>query len=604
MTKEKSPTGPATGPVAKSRQSLAEVRAALQREESRVAAMMELGRSLTAVTDLDALLHLVVEKITELMEADRTSIFLLDEQRSEIWSKVAEGDDMKEIRVPLGKGICGWVAETGKTINIKDAYQDDRFNPAVDRDTGYRTTSLLCAPMRGKQGQVLGVIESMNKHQGHFSAEDERLLEAVSSQAAVAIENAQLVLGILAKNIELVEAQEMLARKVAELDVLFQLEKEISWGLNADEMLHRLLIKAMELVECEAGSVALLAEDGEELRFSVAVGEKAEEVRKLRLPGGTGVAGWVVQHGQSALVVDASKDARHLGEIEREIGFSVSDILAVPLVAAGEVIGAVEFLNKKGGTFDANDEKLATVIAGQAVAAIETGRRREASDKENRLSAIGQALSGVIHDFRTPMTIISGYVQLMAMEDDEAVRDEQSETVLKQFDFINDMTKELLAFARGESSLLLRQVFTDRLLGEMKDLLQKELEAVGVKLEVNDTYCGPLRVDESKLRRLIYNITRNARQALAQGGEFSISVEEKDGQVQFEFADNGPGIPLEIRKNLFESFVTSGKAEGTGLGLAMVKKIVDEHQGSIVVESPEGGGARFLVSLPKRLESS
>ncbi len=581
----------------------ADLRAALQREESRVGAMMELGRSLTAVADLDALLSLVVDRVSHLMDADRSTIFLVDREHDEIWSKVAQGDNIEEIRLPLGLGISGWVAKHGRSINIKDAYRDERFNENVDKTTGYKTSSLLCVPLRGKQGEILGVIQSLNKRGGHFTVEDESLLEAICSQVSVAVENAQLVLGLLAKNIELQEAQQQLARKVEELDVLFGMEKEISAATHIDEMLERLLHRAVDLVGCEAGSVVLLSEDSQDLIFASAVGTRAEAVRHLRLRRGSGVAGWVAEHGKSALVNDPAGDERHLKTIEEDLDFPVRNILAVPLGAGGDVLGAFELLNKHAGRFEADDEKLATLIAGQIHSAVLNWQRREEREKEERLSSIGQMLSGVIHDFRTPMTIISGYVQLMASESESKRRGEQSNIILHQFDFINDMIRELLAFARGESSLLLHKVYTDRLLDEMRELLTRELDISGVKLEIEDRYHGVLRVDENKLRRLLVNITRNARQAMPDGGMFKILVEEAGDNVRFEFCDSGPGIPAEIRDRLFESFVSSGKEDGTGLGLAIVKKIVDEHDGRIEVSDRSGGGTIFQIELPKRLES-
>jgi len=582
--------------------SLEQLKAELKRRESRARAVMEVGRSLTAIADIDELLLLIVDRVTVMMEAERSTIFLVDEDRGEIWSKVAQGENLTEIRMSMGKGLAGWVILNGKNINLKDAYKDERFNQEVDRMTGYHTRSLLCVPLRGKQGNILGVIQTLNKKGGHFSVEDERLLEAICSQVSIAIENAQLVLSVLDKNIELVEAQERLARKVMELDVLYKLEKEISSAIGQEEILYRLLRKAVDLVGCDAGSIVILAEDSEDLIFASAVGSKKDAVRRLRLPRGAGVAGWVAEHGQTALVNDPTSDHRHLKDLEKELEFPVKNLLAVPLAVAGELIGAVELLNKKDGPFGSDDEKLATLIAGQAAAAVQVGRLREQREKEERLSSIGQMLSGVIHDFRTPMTIISGYVQLMSMEDQEAKRKEQAEIILQQFDFVNNMTRELLAFARGDTSLLLHKVYTDQLLKKMEEILVKELDANQVKLKVEDLYAGPIRVDENKLRRLIFNITRNARQAMPDGGEFRILVEEQDDRVCFSFTDTGPGIPEEIRSRLFEYFVSSGKEDGTGLGLAVVKKIVDEHGGQIEVESPPEGGACFKIFLPKRLE--
>ncbi len=583
-------------------QAGAELRAALARSERRVAAMVDVGRSLTAIQDLDELLRRVAERVTALMEADRSTIFLVDRERGEIWSKVLQGEAMREIRMPLGQGVSGWVIAHGQRLNLKDAYQDDRFNPDVDRDSGYRTRSMLCVPLRGQRGEVLGAVQVLNKRGGHFQVEDEALLEALASQVGVAIENTQLVLSLMGKNLELVEAQETLARRLRELDVLYTLEQEVAASLRADEILGRLLRQAVEVVGCEAGSILLTSRETGDLMFTNAVGSAAQQVRHLRLPRGAGVAGWVAEHGQPLVVNDPAAEPRHLREIERQLEFPVRSLMAVPLSLGGERIGAFELLNKRGGVFGPDDERLATLIAGRAVAAVQLGRQREALEKEGRLASIGQALSGVVHDFRTPMTIISGYVQLMALEDVREQRAGYAETVLRQFDFIQEMTKELLAFARGENQLLLHKVYTHNLLQEMEELLRRELAAWQVRLRIEDRYAGTLRVDENKLRRLIFNIARNACQAMPQGGEFSIRLAEDGDGVRWEFTDTGVGIPEEIRDRLFQSFVTAGKKDGTGLGLAVVKRIVDEHGGRIWVEQPGEGGTRFVVWLPRRLE--
>jgi len=586
----------------KAGQEMFRLRSDLKRSEGRCAAMMEVGRSLTAVGDFDQLLHLVAENVTTLMEADRSSIFLLDKERGELWSKVAQGEGMQELRLPLDQGVAGWVARHGRTLNLKDAYADERFNPDIDKQSGYRTRSLLSVPLCSKSGEVLGVVQTLNKHDGYFSAADEKLLEAICSQVAVAIENTRLVLGLMSRNIELVKAKEQLTRHIQELDALFTLEREIAISLDIDEMLGRLLRQTVELLDCEAGSIILLDEKGQELLFTEAVGSRADQIKRIRLKRGSGVAGWVAENGQSALVDDPPSDPRHLVSLEKELDFPVRNILAVPLGAGGENIGALELLNKHNGKFGIEDEKLATLIAGQAHSALITWSRREEREKENRLSSIGKMLSGVIHDIRTPMTIISGYVQLMAMEPDSERRRQKIEIIMRQFDFIETMIHELLAFARGESQILLYKIYTNKFLEEIRELLEKELTPARIKLDIHDHYQGPLRADENKLRRVVFNLARNARQAMPDGGHFRVEVEDAGNNVCFTFSDDGAGIPESIRHRLFESFVSDGRHGGTGLGLAIVSKIVEEHGGSIEVESQAGRGTKFRLEIPKKIE--
>lgn len=146
---------------------------------------------MVAQRDLDTLLPLILKEAARVVEADRCSLFILDREKNELWSRIAQGNS-SEIRVPLGSGIAGTVAQTGQLINIADAYEDPRFNRSVDASTRYRTKSILCVPMRDARGEVTGVIQALNSARGTFNSEDEELLYAIGGQAASAIENALL----------------------------------------------------------------------------------------------------------------------------------------------------------------------------------------------------------------------------------------------------------------------------------------------------------------------------------------------------------------------------------------------------------------------------
>jgi len=162
-------------------------------EPERLQRLLEISRSLNSEVDLEKLMWKIVPLVREMLGADRGSVFLLDKDRGELWSLVAEGDEVKEIRFSVDKGIAGYVARTGRTVNIPDAYSDPRFNREVDRRTGYRTKSILCSPMKNLQGEVIGVVQILNKLEGDtFTKDDEIALEAFAAQAAIAIENALL----------------------------------------------------------------------------------------------------------------------------------------------------------------------------------------------------------------------------------------------------------------------------------------------------------------------------------------------------------------------------------------------------------------------------
>jgi HD-GYP domain-containing protein (c-di-GMP phosphodiesterase class II) len=164
----------------------------LTRRVQKLTSILDVAKAMTAERDLDLLLPLILHEAAKVVEADRCSLFILDRERNELWSKVAQGA-RSEIRVKLGSGIAGTVAQTGEIINIPDAYADERFNRSFDVTQGYRTRTILCVPMRDAQGDVTGVLQALNKSgEGPFTAEDEELLLALGGQAAAAIENALL----------------------------------------------------------------------------------------------------------------------------------------------------------------------------------------------------------------------------------------------------------------------------------------------------------------------------------------------------------------------------------------------------------------------------
>ena len=161
--------------------------------EKPIVALLNVARTLAAETSLEHLLKTVAQEIKKVLDADRCTVFLLDRQRNELVSKVALGMGTQELRFPADKGLAGYAAQMGEIINIKDAYQDERFNPDIDRETGYKTKTILCMPIWNMKHEILGVFQVLNKNNdGVFSKEDEDILIAIGSSAGIAIENAKL----------------------------------------------------------------------------------------------------------------------------------------------------------------------------------------------------------------------------------------------------------------------------------------------------------------------------------------------------------------------------------------------------------------------------
>ncbi len=163
------------------------------RLHEKLSAILTISQQMNSERDLSTLLDLVAREATRLLEADRASIFLLDRENLQLWSKVALGSE-DIIRFDARKGIAGAAALTGKVINVSDAYTDARFNPSIDLQTGYRTRSLLAVPLQNLiDGEVVGAFEVLNKRHGAFDAEDEEILKSLAAQAAIAIQTARSI---------------------------------------------------------------------------------------------------------------------------------------------------------------------------------------------------------------------------------------------------------------------------------------------------------------------------------------------------------------------------------------------------------------------------
>src|SRR3990167_7920071 len=154
--------------------------------------LLDISQAMIEKTDLSSLLGLIMEEATKTMHADRSTLYLVDHDTNELVSFIAQQSGIKEIRLPMGMGIAGHSAETGKTVNIEDAYKNPLFNKETDIQTGYTTRTVLCVPMKNREGEIIGVLQVLNKKTGLFTEYDEWLFRTYSAYAATAIENTRL----------------------------------------------------------------------------------------------------------------------------------------------------------------------------------------------------------------------------------------------------------------------------------------------------------------------------------------------------------------------------------------------------------------------------
>ena len=319
--------------------------------------LLGLSQKIAALNSLDEILNILVEITTRELLADRGSILLNDETTGELYSRVAQGDIKREIRILNNSGIAGHVFTTGVGEIVTDAYSDPRFNREVDEQTGYATESILCAPIRTATGQIIGVSQILNRADGEFTENDLELLEAMTSQAAIALESQQF-----AERMHRSRAQE---REF--LDVVADVTSEIDLKV----ILGRVMGEAMRMLQADRSTLFMNDDKTNELFAMVGEGLDTE----IRLPNHVGIAGTVFTSAKTVNIPHAYADLRFNPSFDKQTGYFTRSILCVPVISKeGKVIGVTQCLNKRGGAFTEEDEQRLRAFTSQVAVALENAK--------------------------------------------------------------------------------------------------------------------------------------------------------------------------------------------------------------------------------------
>jgi len=343
-------------------------------------ALLEASEALGSQLGLVPLIEQILERASRLLQADRASVFLLDRERGELWSKVAQGLETAEIRFPLDRGVSGHVARTGETLNIEDAYQHPLFNRDIDQQTGYRTRTILAAAIRNKRDEIIGVVSVMNRKEGAFTAADQRVIENLAGILGIALENAMLY-------------EQVVARQ-QEVSTLLEVGRSLSETLDLASLIEIILEKASGIMGAERSSLFLIDRATSELWSKVAQG-----TAEIRFPMTQGIAGKVASTGETLNIQDAYAHPLFNPEIDVKTGYRTRTILCMPIRNAdGETIGVTQIINKRTGVFTAADEHMLAAISSQAGVAIDNAQVYErVRGMKAYLESILQSLSnGVI----------------------------------------------------------------------------------------------------------------------------------------------------------------------------------------------------------------
>lgn len=380
------------------------------------------------------------------------------------------------------------------------------------------------------------------------------------------------------------------------LDRLIASSKIVNSTLDLDKLLALILDTAVQGVGADRGTLYLVGEDGKELCSKVLQGA---ELVEIRLPVGTGLAGHVARTGESLSIPDVYQDPRFHPDVDRRTGYRTRSMLCMPLKDKdGRTIGVFQLLNKQAGCFDPDDQEFLDALSAQAAVAIEYARMAQELVQSERLSAVGRMAGGLIHDFKSPMGTVRLYAETLKTKVLDPADRELADEIVHQVDRFLSMAQEVLDFTRGVSATHFQILGLGEAMESFLHFVEKDLERAGVRLVRDLLYRGPVRMDPERLRRAFHNIVSNAREAMPRGGTLRVATAERSGNVCIEFSDTGVGMPGEVLKRVGEPFFTHGKRQGTGLGMAMVRKAIEEHHGAVEIESTPGAGTTVRLLLP------
>ena len=298
---------------------------------------------------IEALLQQLVRSIGHLTDAERVTFYLVDPRSGDLWSRAGEGIGHRDIRISAGESIVGWVATHGELANVADASEDERFDRELDQRTGWRTHSVLCAPVFGHPDEMIGVLEVVNKRIGIFDENDENLVRVFADQAAVAAECSNLYRDVVRSHDRMAALLDV-ATIVTQTQDLTAVMKEIGVELN-------------ELLDCERSHLFAYDQDAKEMWSVIADGGQTEH---LRVHASSLVAGYTAITGEVVNIHDPYGDQRFNPEFDRQRDFRTRNVLCVPVVnRRGWVVGAVQVDNKVDGAFDDEDVKVLRAIASQ-----------------------------------------------------------------------------------------------------------------------------------------------------------------------------------------------------------------------------------------------
>jgi signal transduction histidine kinase len=428
--------------------------------------------------------------------------------------------------------------------------------------------------------------------------------------------------------------EEKLRRRERELSAIRRITTALHARTNLDELERQALEVAIETVDGASGTIYIHDPAKHVLIFKYVVGETPEITAKLQgmeIPDDRGIAGEVWRMAAGRITLDVTQDQSHDRNIDAQTQYTTKSIVTVPLKStSGQCLGVLQVLNRRRGVFDAEDLDVLEVISSQAASAIETARLHA----ESRRAGVVNLIGDISHDVKNMLTpVVTGTQTLEIMMDSmyedldralltmnaeeqagvrfaaDGVRDFYKEAMEMVYEGARDAqerVREIADAIKGMISLPHFELADFRERAEsVTKVLRLTAEQRGIAIDLSGIEVSePVELDRKGIYNALYNLINNAITEMPNGGLIAVRArpagENGRRMLEIQVADNGRGIPPQVRERLFTPNAISTKPGGTGLGTTIVKNVIETHHGTISVESEVGKGSTFTIRIPMR----
>jgi len=561
----------------------------------RLALLYEISQRIHSTLEADAALKLIVSEAVKAVGATSGSIALVNPNTSllEIQADVGLPPEAKQMKLRVGKGVTGTVARTGKPLRVGDTTHSDVYvslRPDV--------CSELAVPLE-VNGETRGVLNVDSTRLDAFSEEDQDILQELSRLAARVIRNTWLY--------------EQFRHKAHLFEALTTVGRTINSAINLDDALNAITREACELMRARMGSLMLLDESREWLDLRASHGASDLYRNKPRLSVGESFVGVVVRRRKPLQLEDiaSSGQYQHVDVAKQE---GLVSLLSVPLLFKQRAIGALNVYTDHRYHFSNEEIRILSMFAELSAIAIEKARLyervvdvEELLRQNEKLSALGLLAAEVAHEIRNPLTVMKMLYHSLDLNFPEGdPRSTDSRIISEKIDHLNRIVEQVLALSRNAEPQF-APVDLNQVIQELNLLLRHKLKNHAVEcLRELEPNLPLIAGDDTQLEQVFLNLSLNAIEAMPNGGRLTIvtrAVPSPEKQatkpwVEVEFTDTGRGMTPEEKRGAFRSLLKTSKQRGTGIGLAIVGRIIEAHRGKLEISSELGKGTTIRILLP------